>query len=94
MKHEEKNNALSNHYAPYARILGFRKSAAVLLKAINQKSRIPCIQRLSEAGDLLDPAQSRLLKLDIHAADVYNIKLSGNSDAPWKNEFRQPLIYI
>lgn len=79
-------------YAPYARILGFHKSAAPLLKAICRESRIPVITRLAKQQDSLSSNQNLLLDLDIHASDLYNRMLFTKSGKKILSDYRQPLI--
>jgi len=56
----------------YARMLGFRSSAAPLLTAIKANGSIPLISKLADAhGYLKEPAMS-LLSRDIQAARLYN----------------------
>lgn len=94
MNCEHEKIASDCNYAPYARILGFRKNAAPLLKAISEKCTIPYINRLSQDERTLDPSSSALLDLDIRATDIYNLKLSDSTGTLPQNEYRHPLIYV
>ena len=68
-----KENTWNVHQpVPYARVLGFRKDSAPLLSEIKQKSSIPLITKLADAGKLLTPQAYRLLELDMKAAHVYD----------------------
>ncbi|HIZ08635.1 MAG TPA: nucleotidyltransferase family protein [Candidatus Eubacterium avistercoris] len=81
------------HWAPYARILGFRRSAAPLLDVLKGSS-IPVIRKLSSDCRDLTESQKALLDLDIRSAHIYNGVLSRKSGLSVKNEFRQPLVYL
>ncbi len=81
-------------FAPYARILGFRKSAAPLIDAVQSRSRIPVITRLSAADHALEPVRSRLLDLNIHASALYQHILSSRSGRAPVLEYRRPLLYL
>lgn len=81
-------------FAPYARILGFHKSAAPLLKEMHQKSRIPIITKLSEQMDDLKKCQKNLLDVDIRASRFYGHILFSKSGEQQKLEFRRPLITL
>jgi predicted nucleotidyltransferase len=81
-------------YAPYARILGFQKSAAPLLKEIREKSSIPILMHLAKDQTLLSDGQKTLLDLDIHAADLYNYIRFVKSGQKTLSDYRQPLSYI
>ena len=63
------------HRAPdYARVLGFRKSAAPLLKTINQRSSIPLITKAANF-DRSNP----LFALDVLAQDLWSLGVSNPS---------------
>ena len=80
------------HYAPYARILGFRKDASPLLKELQEHSRIPLLRKIAKERQDLTPEQQKLLDLDVYAADLYNRILFSKSAIQRKNEYREPLI--
>ena len=62
---------IRSHPQPeYARALGFRKSAALLLRAISEKSRLPLIVKAADAP------HNAMLRLDFAAQDVWDL-LSG-----------------
>lgn len=93
---EDEHMALgkSLDYAPYARVLGFRRDAAPLLSAIKEKSRIPLVTKLADADKLLDKDARRLLGLDVFAGELYRgvaaIKLGRHAPS----EFSIPLVII
>lgn len=80
--------------APYARLLGFRKSAAPLLSAIRKNSAIPLISKLADAKVLLDEQAFEMLKQDIYCADVYEAARPRVSGAPLHNEWKRPPVVI
>ena len=82
------------HYAPYARILGFRKDASPLLKELQEHSRIPLLRKIAKERQDLTPEQQKLLALDVYAADLYNRILFSKSGIQRKNEYREPLIIL
>ena len=82
------------HYAPYARILGFRKESAPLLKELQLHCRIPLLRKIARERQTLTPAQQRLLDLDISAADLYNRILYTRSGIRRRSEYREPLIIV
>lgn len=55
----------------YARILGFRESAAPLLTAIKEKSRIPLLSKLADAEKQLAPTALSMLEKDLYASHIY-----------------------
>lgn len=55
----------------YARMLGFRESAAPLLSAIKEKSRVPLLSKLADAEKQLAPTALSMLEKDIYASHIY-----------------------
>lgn len=58
---------------PYARILGFSKTASPLLKEIRQNATLDIIQRPAEGKKLYSnsSAQAQIYSIDIRTADLY-----------------------
>lgn len=79
---------------PYARLLGFRKSAAPLLSALRKNSSIPIISKLADARGLLDDHAFELLKQDIYCADVYEAARPRAPGAPLHNEWKRSPVVI
>jgi len=78
---------------PYARVLGFRKTAHPLLHAIRCNCAIPLVTKLADAGRLLPPKALQLLELDLMAAQIYHTAIQGNG-SPIPNEAATPLVII
>ncbi len=57
---------------PYARMLGFRQSAAPLLTALKASASIPLISKLADAENYISQEAAKLLQKDIQAAHLYN----------------------
>lgn len=55
----------------YARMLGFRESAAPLLSAIKEKSQIPLLSKLADAEKQLALTALSMLEKDIYASHIY-----------------------
>ena len=89
-------------YAFYARVLGFRRSAAPLLTAIRQKSSVPLLTKMADAERSLalwyenEPDRQKnalaLLQADIRAAGLYEAMAAVRHDRPQKNEYSHGLI--
>ena len=81
-------------YAPYVRILGFRRDASPLLHRIRETTRSPLITKLADAGNILadDPQKLEWLRKDIFASHMYQM-MRRESDAPMRIEYeRSPVI--
>lgn len=75
----------------YARALGFRKSAAPLLKAIKNHSSIPLITKLSKASLYLEETGLSMLAQDLYASRIYHsIEKKGMA----YNEYTIPLVLL
>ncbi|HAU86505.1 MAG TPA: nucleotidyltransferase, partial [Lachnospiraceae bacterium] len=62
----------STEIAPYARVLGFRRPASVLLKEAKYKSKIPIITKMADAENFLNLYAYQMLSEDIFATSLYN----------------------
>jgi predicted nucleotidyltransferase len=56
---------------PYLRILGFRRSAEVLLPRLQENTTIPIVTAVARASSLLSADAYRFFQKDIEAADLY-----------------------
>lgn len=74
---------------PYLRVLGFRESAADLLKSIKQCSAVPMVTKMADAKEILSPRAYASLKKDIFAADLY--EHLGQEPSGY-NEFTHPIV--
>lgn len=81
-------------YAPYARVLGFRKEAAELLGAIKKNTSIPLVTKLADAHSLLDEDAAYLLEKDILVSGIYQGILSSKAKRPIQNEYTIPLVIL
>lgn len=79
---------------PYARILGFKKSAAPLLSEIKKNASIPLITKLADAKKLLDADSYALLQTDIRAAHLYDSVVFHKSGIRLPHEMRKQIIIL
>ena len=79
--------------ALYARVLGFQKKDAQILKEIKQHDNIPLITKLADTKALTCAAQT-LLNLDIFASDLYESVITEKFGTPFKNEYQKQLQII
>lgn len=85
---------MESNYAPYVRLLGFRKASALLLNEL-KKSSIPVISQIAKDQHQLNASALRLLQLDISSSHIYSL-VKGNKSglSVGKNEYRTPLVYV
>ena len=81
-------------YTPYARVLGFRRSATPLLSAIKERSEIPLITKVADAERNLDEDSFIMLKQDIQVSQLYYGVVAGLSGSQPLNEYTIPLVIL
>lgn len=70
----------------YARVLGFRKTAAPLLRRIKENSRIPLITRPAAAARSLTGLAGEMLAADFAASHLYRSLLAAKYHLPFRSE--------
>lgn len=90
---EQTNQARSLGYAPYARILGFKKSAGPLLSCIRRQSRIPLITKTADAAKILTPEAMKVLETDFYVSHVYQSLLASRG-RHIRNEYTKSVIVL
>lgn len=81
-------------FSSYARILGFKKSAAPLLRFIKDHSMIPLIAKAADAPKLLSEPGRILWEKDIFCSQVYAAVLQQKYKISLPNEFRRKIIVL
>ncbi len=99
MTHDELNTFCSDDYVYYARMLGFGKETAPLLKAIKERGQIPLLSKLGDADALLPENGKRMLEKDIFASHVYQSliqhKFSASSGAgTFISEYKRTMLRV
>ena len=89
---------------PYARVLGFRRQAAPLLKEIKEKGHLPLITKPADAPlilnshDTSDGSQKNMalsmLDRDILASRIYQSAVTGKFSCLLPDDYRQKLIVL
>lgn len=78
---------------PYARVLGFRKSASPLLKEIKKSGTLPLVTKVADAASFLEGDSLQMLKKDIRASEIYHCILQSKIPGHIYNEYRiSPII--
>lgn len=78
----------------YARILGFRRSAAPLLTKIRRNASIPLISKLADASGLLDKDAYAVLEQNIRISHLYEAVCSEKYHRPFQNEYRKQIVIM
>lgn len=79
---------------PYARVLGFRRSSAPLLKEIKAHGRIPLITKIADAPGILDTESMRLLDETTYASNVYQSILSHKTGRGFIHEYEKQVVIV
>lgn len=90
---EEISVSRSLDYAPYIRILGFRKAAGDLLGAIRRQCPLPMVTRTAGAlRQMEDSPAMDMLYQDICASHLYQSLVFHKSGGKMKNEYTQSVV--
>lgn len=81
-------------YAPYARILGFRKESKKLLSILKKQSSIPLITKTADASHILTGTALSMLNLDICSTHIRQGVLAHEHGFRMKNEYTQPVCIL
>lgn len=87
-------NLTSEEIAPYARILGFQRNAAVLLRQMKEKSRIPVITKMADAKNILGTSAYQMLEEDIFATDLYHRLVYQSFQEKRKNDIQTTPVIL
>lgn len=79
-------------FAPYARVLGFRRSAGLLLRQMKCSSSIPLITKTADARNILDENGLTMLNTDIHASHLYQSVVFSKNGILTPNEYTKSVI--
>ncbi|MCD8326833.1 MAG: nucleotidyltransferase family protein [Lachnospiraceae bacterium] len=79
---------------PYARILGFRKSAAPLLHQLRESAAIPVISKLADAPAALSSQAQQLLELEVKASQIYDSVRYHKSGKRLPGEYQKSVISV
>lgn len=82
------------HYAPYARVLGFRSQSEPLFATLTKRSSIPILTSVSQARAKLENLSYELLQEDLYASDLYRLVQKQQYHLTLKNDYKQPLIIL
>ncbi len=81
-------------YIPYARVLGFRKSATPLMSAIKENSSIPLVTKLPDAEKTLYANAKSVLQEELCINELYYSTMSIKTRCPMNSECSMPLVIL
>lgn len=80
-------------YAPYARILGFRRESAPLLKELKKRSSIPFINKTADAPKCISASALRMLEQEIRVSHLYQ-SVKAQKGGQFRNEYTEGVILL
>lgn len=93
MIHREEMDAYrDNGYSSYARILGFNRKAAPLLRLIKKHTAIPLLSKAADAEKILPEKAKKLWQKDIFCSQVYAAGFQQKYKKTPPDEFRRQII--
>jgi predicted nucleotidyltransferase len=81
-------------YAPYARILGFKKTSADLMGEIKKRGSIPLITKTADARLILSGAAWSMLRQDFYCSHIYQTIVQDKYRIRMKNEFTHSVVIL
>lgn len=79
---------------PYARLLGFRRSAAPVLTAIKRQGTLPLLTKLADAPSRLSPRALEVLEQNITLSHLYESVLCEKNSHKFQNEYTKQMILL
>lgn len=81
-------------YAPYLRVLGFRKAASELLSEIKKEASVPLITKVADAASILEPKAYKMFEQDIYTSSVYHQLLTVKKKQDFFNDYTHPIVIV
>lgn len=94
IRQDDYNFGKDNRFAPYLRVLGFKKDSSSLLSAIKKETNIPLISKAADAASILDSEAYKIFEKDIFASNLYYQRLAGKTHTKPMNEFTNQIVII
>ena len=89
---ENTREYIRNDYLEYVRLLGLNKSSEELTGAIDEKSEIVLLSKLSGARERLSSLAMRMLKEELTADNIYNSVVTEKFGVELRSEFSEKII--
>ncbi|MCB7320669.1 tRNA(Met) cytidine acetate ligase [Lacrimispora sp. 210928-DFI.3.58] len=91
---EQTAQAREAGYAPYGRVLGFRREAGPLMAAIKKQSSIPLVVKTAAADRMLEGTALAMFRQDLHASHVRQVLEREKYGCVGKNEYNQEICIL
>ena len=81
-------------YAPYLRVLGFRKDSTALLSEIKKEASVPLITKVADAASNLPPKAYKMFEQDLYASSIYNQVMTVRKHQPPANDYTSQIVIL
>lgn len=81
-------------FAPYLRVLGFKKDSSDLLAEINEKASVPIIRKVAETEKVLNYETYKIFERDILASNLFYQRVANKSKTKPVNEFTHQMVIL
>ncbi|MDR0923335.1 MAG: nucleotidyltransferase [Hungatella sp.] len=81
-------------YAPYARVLGFKKASTDLMGEIKKRGSIPLITKTADSRLILSGAAWSMLRQDFYCSHIYQTIAQDKYGIKTKNEFTHSVVIL
>lgn len=95
IKNSDRIHLVNCNYAPYIKVLGFKKESAEILTLIKENCLLPMLTRNATAPSLIhDYNATRLYQLDVNATETYRLIYNLHGKSPKPHELRTPIVIV
>lgn len=81
-------------FAPYLRILGFKKDSSDLLTEIDRHAAAPIVTKVADAEKILDYGTYKIFERDILASNLFYQRVANKSHTKPVNEFTHQIVVL
>lgn len=81
-------------FAPYLRVLGFKKDSSDLLTEIDRHKSAPIITKVADADKILDYETYKIFERDILASNLFYQRMANKSKTRPVNEFTHQMVIL
>ena len=94
IKEHEVSCARQEGYAPYLRVLGFRKDASALLAEIKKEASSPLITKVADYPSCFIPRTHFMVEKDLHTSAIYQQILTTQKGQPPANDYTSQIVIL
>lgn len=81
-------------FAPYLRVLGFKKESSALLTKMDLHAAAPIVTKVADADKILDYETYKIFERDILASNLFYQRMANKSHTKPVNEFTNQIVIV